>query len=150
MDSGSTLKQLFLYQSWNLENSWLPFRGREQEPVYSALAGTVITAPPSKTNEHLFVPCPSLCGECALLCSAVLMALLPLSEPSSQCTAWNTVLGWVKSSAVLVLLLPVGRKAWSGERNNSVQCSDGICAAGPNTGLRLLKKNQVLDDLEKY
>lgn len=121
MDSGSTLRQSFLYQSWNLENSWLPFRGRKQEPVYSALAGTVITAPPAKTNEHLFVLCSSLCGECALLCSAVLMAILLLPVPSKQCPARNTVLGWVKSRAVLVLLLPVRRKAWSGEK--PVQCS---------------------------
>lgn len=139
MDSGSTLKQLFLHQSRNLENSWLPFRGREQEPVYSAPAGTVIPAPPSKTNEPLFVLCSPLFssahGTPALACA------IPAVHT-------NTVLGWVTPRAVSVLLLPVSRKAWSGE-TNSVQCSGGICAAGPNTGFRLLRKNQVLGDLEK-
>lgn len=111
--------------------------------MYSALAGTVITAPPSKTNEHLFVLQPvwrvlSFVQQCSWhFCSC-------LSHPSS---ALPQTQGWVKSRAELLLLLPVRRKAWSGEK--TIQCSDGTCAAGPNTGLRLLRKNQILGDLEK-
>lgn len=144
MDSGSTLKHLFLHQSWNLGNSWSPFRGREQEPVYSALAGTVITAPPCKTNEHLCVCAPaceqsvlSFAQQCSWhLCPAcAIPAVHHAGMGKTQSTAWAS---------------PTCKKqglVWG--KTSAVQCSDAICAAGPNTGLRLLKKNQVLGDLEK-
>lgn len=97
MDSGSTLKQLLLHQSWNLESSWVPFRGREQEPVYSALAGTEITAVPCKTNEHLFVPVWRVCSP--LFSSARGTFALACAIPAGHCLQHRAGMGKTQSTA---------------------------------------------------